>query len=189
MADYLLDPLAAAGSFISGSESEAETDAEVEVLESSTKKVLNKQQMAAVRRSNSEKGTRRQEPSVKKHTVKLVELGPRMRLRMTKVEEGVCGGKVMWHEYLSKNKQEVKEMDRTWEERRKERDERKRIQRENVERKKEERGIGRKGEREDEEGEHEDIVMDDDDGDAWDSEGLEGDGEMETNEMDKEGGG
>lgn len=187
VADYLLDPLATAGGFTSGSESEAETDAEVEVLESSIKKVLSKQQMAALRRSNSEKGTRRQEPGVEKRAVKLVELGPRMKLRMTKVEEGVCGGKVIWHEYLSKNRQEVKEMDRTWEERRKMRDERKRIQRENVERKKKERRIGKKGEDEEDE-EEEDLVMDDDNDDAWDSEGLEGNGEMETNEMDKKGG-
>lgn len=185
VADYLLDPSAAAGGFTSGSESEVETDAEVEVLDTSAKKVLSKQQMAALRRSNSENGPRRQEPGVEKRAVKLVELGPRLKLRMTKVEEGVCGGKVMWHEYLNKSKEEVKEMEKVWEGRRKQREERKRVQRENVERKKKEKGSSKKEGGEEEKG---DMVMDEEGyEDEWDSEGLEGDGEMETNEMEEAG--
>ena len=182
VADYLLDPSAAAGGFTSGSESEVETDAEVEVLEINTKKVLNKQQMAALRRGNSEKGSQRREPGVEKRAVKLVELGPRMRLRMTKVEEGVCGGKVMWHEYMNKSREEVKKMEKVWDERRRIRDERKRVQKENVERKNKARGLRKKGKDGDEE---EDAVLDygSDDDDEWDSEGLEGDGEMEANEI------
>ena len=181
VADYLLDPSAATGGFTSGSESEVETDAEVEVLETSTKKVLNKQQMATLRRGNSEKSSQTRETGVEKRAVRLVELGPRMRLRMTKVEEGVCGGKVMWHEYMNKSKEEVKEMEKVWDERRKLRDERKRIQRENVERKRKERGLG---EKEGDKGEGEDAVLDYDD-DQWDSEGLEGDGDMKANEMEE----
>ncbi len=179
VADYLLDPSAAAEGFTSGSESEVETDAEVEVLETSAKKVLSKQQMAALRRSNSENGPRRREPGVEKRAVKMVELGPRMKLRMTKVEEGICGGRVMWHEYLSKSKEEVQEMEKVWGGRRKQREERKRVQRENVERKKREKGLGKKKEGGEEESEKvEDEVTDMYD-DEWDSEGLEGDGEME----------
>ena len=169
VADYLLDPSAAAGGFTSGSESEVETDAEVEVLESNTKKVLNKQQMAASRRANPDKDPKRQGPGVEKRAVKLVELGPRMKLRMTKVEESVCGGKIMWHEYMSKTKEEVKAMEKVWESRRKVRDERKRVQKENVERKKSERGLGKK----EQDGEEEEDVMMDENGDEWDSEGLE----------------
>jgi len=185
VADYLLDPSAAAGGFTSGSESEVETDAEVEVLDTSAKKVLSKQQMAALRRSNSENGPRRQEPGVEKRAVKLVELGPRLKLRMTKVEEGVCGGKVMWHEYLNKSKEEEKEMEKVWEGRRKQREERKRVQRENVERKKKEKGSSKKEGVEEEKG---DMVMDEEGyEDEWDSEGLEGDGEMKTNEMEEAG--
>jgi len=185
VSDYLLDPSAAAGGFTSGSESEVETDAEVEVLDTSAKKVLSKQQMAALRRSNSENGPRRQEPGVEKRAVKLVELGPRLKLRMTKVEEGVCGGKVMWHEYLNKSKEEEKEMEKVWEGRRKQREERKRVQRENVERKKKEKGSSKKEGVEEEKG---DMVMDEEGyEDEWDSEGLEGDGEMKTNEMEEAG--
>lgn len=186
VADYLLDPSAAAGGFTSGSESEVETDAEVEVLNTSAKKVLSKQQMAVLRRNNSENGPLRQEPGVEKRAVKLVELGPRLKLRMTKVEEGVCGGKVMWHEYLNKSKEELKEMEKVWEERRKQREDRKRVQRDNIERKMREKGSSKKEEGEEEE---EGMVMDEEEyGDEWDSEGLEGDGEMETNEMEEEAG-
>ena len=113
VADYLLDPAAASGGFTSGSETEVDTDAEVEVLESNTRKVLNKKQMAALRSSNKDgKPNSRGVPKVEKRAVKLVELGPRMRLRMTKVEEGVCEGKVMWHESIEKTPEEVKEMEK-----------------------------------------------------------------------------
>ena len=110
VADYLLDPYA--GGFTSGSETEVDTDAEVEVLEANTRKVLNKKQMAALRKSNGEgKPHTKGQPKVEKRAVKLVELGPRMKLRMTKVEEGVCEGKVMWHETIEKTAEEVKKME------------------------------------------------------------------------------
>lgn len=114
VADYLLDPSAAgSGGFTSGSETEVDTDAEVEVLESNTRKVLNKKQMAALRNSNKDgKPHPKGVPNVEKRAVKLVELGPRMKLRMTKVEEGVCEGKVMWHESIEKTAEELKEMEK-----------------------------------------------------------------------------
>lgn len=114
VADYLLDPSAAtSGGFTSGSETEMDTDAEVEVLEPSTRKVLNKKQMAALRKVNGDgKPNSRGLPNVEKRAVKLVELGPRLKLRMTKVEEGVCEGKVMWHESIEKNAEEVEEMEK-----------------------------------------------------------------------------
>ncbi len=185
VADYLLDPSAAASGFTSGSESEVETDAEVEVLETRTRKVLDKKQMAARRATEGNNGDI-ERPGVEKRAVKLVELGPRMRLRMTKVEEGVCGGKIMWHEFVQKSEEEAKEMDRVWEERRKEREERKRVQKENVERKRKEKGKGKgrtdlkagndegkgKGETE---GEEEDDDDDEDMEDGWNSEELEED--------------
>ncbi|KAI9740896.1 MAG: hypothetical protein M1818_004501 [Claussenomyces sp. TS43310] len=163
--------------------SEVDTDAEIEVLESTTRKVLsNKGRQQARQRAAGEKGEN-STLGVEKRAVKLVELGPRLKLRMTKVEEGVCTGKVMWHEYISKTKEEVKEMDKVWEQRRTEKAERKRVQKENVERKKKSKEP-KADEDEDEDGEE----YDDMDVDEWDSEGLEGDGEMELNEeMDKKG--
>lgn len=149
--------------------SEVDTDAEVEVVETRAKKILSKRQKDRTR--DAKKGGR---SGVEKRAVKLVELGPRMKLRMTKVEEGVCNGKVMWHEYIHKTKEEVNELDKKWEKRRQEKEARKKIQKENVEKKKKAKGLGSKGEAEDDDDEM--------DVDEWDSEGLEGDGEMELNE-------
>ena len=188
VADYLLDPSAAAvtsGGFTSGSESEVETDAEVEVLGTNARKVLNKKQMAARRKSSGDR--EKQIPGqlgVERRAVKLVELGPRMKLRMTKVEEGVCGGKVMWHEFLEKSPEELKEMEIVWEARRKEKEERRRLQMDNVERKKKERGKREKGGKEAKNEDDDDIPMDEDE---WDSEGLEGDGELVVNEREEDG--
>ena len=184
VADYLLDPSAAAsGGFTSGSESEVETDAEVEVLETNARRVLSKKQMAALRRNDGNgRQQPRGQPGVEKRAVKLVELGPRMRLRMTKVEEGVCGGKVMWHEFVEKTAEEIKEMENLWEAKSREKAERKRLQKANVERKRMDRGA-----REKEGGEDKGEDDDDNDGmdeDEWDSEGLEGDGQSEVDEGD-----
>lgn len=131
VADYLLDPSAAGGGFIS--ESEFETDAEVEMQEVDARKGTSRKKLEGT--NSDRKGTRRQGSEIEKRAVKLVELGPRLKLRMTKVEEGVCGGKVMWHEFFSKTKDEENKMDHVWSERRRETEERKRVQRENVERK------------------------------------------------------
>jgi len=175
VADYLLDPSAAGGGFTSGSESEIETDAEVEVMETNARKVLSKKQVSDMRSKNVKVG----QPgatAVEKRGVKLVEIGPRMRLRMTKVEEGVCGGKVMWHEYLSKSKEEVKEMEKVWDTRRRDKEARRRIQRENVERKREEKGA-EPGAADD--GQEEEQFSDEND---WDDDRLEDDEDMATND-------
>ena len=180
VADYLLDPSAAASGFTSGSESEVESDAGVEVLETAPRKVLNKTQLSS-RRAKGEKVSAGSTPSVEKRAVRLVELGPRMKLRMTKVEEGVCGGKVMWHEYLSKTGEEVKAMDKIWEERRRQKEERKKLQRENVEKKRKEkmssRTNGKESEHANEADEDEEM---EDYGSEWDSEGFEDDDEMKV---------
>ncbi|KAI4275429.1 MAG: hypothetical protein LQ337_003228 [Flavoplaca oasis] len=133
VADYILDPSAAGGGFTSGSESEMDTDAEVEVVNVNRKKVLSKNQGEEARKSEGDgqhSGTEAQ-----KRAVKLIELGPRITLRMTKVEEEVCGGKVMWHEYLSKSEDQIQQMERVWETRKRDKAERKRVQKENVEKK------------------------------------------------------
>ena len=179
VADYILDPSGAAGGFTSGSESEVETDAEVEVLETSAKKVLSRKQREAMERTGRQP-TIANKATVERRAVKLIELGPRMKLRMTKVEEGVCSGKVMWHEFLSKSREEVERLDQVWEKRKKEKDERKRIQKENIARKRQEKGSKDPNEKGD------DRVEDDD----WDSEylsdDLEDDEGVENERMDVE---
>jgi ribosome biogenesis protein SSF1/2 len=158
--------------------SEVDTDAEVEILESTTRKVLSKkvrQQQREERAANGKTTDKGAASGVERRAVKLIELGPRLKLRMTKVEDGVCNGKIMWHEYIHKTKEELKEMDKVWEKRRQEKAARKQIQNENVERKKKAKGPAKNGENEEDE---DDYDMDDE----WDSEGLEGDGELELNE-------
>ncbi|RMJ24751.1 ribosome biogenesis, protein [Aspergillus sp. HF37] len=162
-ADYLLDPSAVG--YTSASETEADTDAEVEVAETSTKKVLNKRELQRMKSGEKEKAQKKMSntPDVEKRAVKLVELGPRLKLRLIKVEEGLGEGKVMWHEYISKSTEEVKTMEKNWDHKRKEKDQRKKQQKENVEKKKQEKtkakADGKGGEND--EDEDDDVGMDD----------------------------
>ncbi|KAJ5084430.1 Brix domain-containing protein [Penicillium alfredii] len=162
-ADYLLDPSAAG--YTSASETELDTDAEVEVAESTTRRVLNKREMQRIKAS--EKGEKKpaNTPGVEKRAVKLVELGPRLKLRLMKVEEGVCEGKIMWHDFITKSEKEIKSMDQSWNVRRKEKEQRKKQQKENIERKKQDKAKAKaRGEPvEEDDDEEEDVDMDDDD--------------------------
>lgn len=168
VADYILDP--AAGGYTSASETELDTDNEIEVMETTTQRVLGKREQQKLANNGDKKaGKTEQTSNVEKRAVKLVELGPRMRLRMVKVEEGVCEGKVMWNEYVTKTKEEEKALEEKWELRRKEKEARKKTQRDNVERKKElkkntKKNAGKAGEEGAGEGESEE---------EWDSEDLE----------------
>lgn len=149
--------------------SEIDTDAEIEVLEPTAKKI-SKQRAAPVEDDAADDAE-----GVEKRAVKLVELGPRMRLRLTKVEEGLCSGKVMWHEYVHKTKEEIRELEKRWEKRQQEKEARRKQQKENVEKKRK-----AKAERGDTAGDESDVDMDD--YDEFDSEGLAGDAEYQVNE-------
>ncbi|KAM5354519.1 hypothetical protein ACJ41O_001166 [Fusarium nematophilum] len=161
--------------------SELDTDAEVEVLDSTTRKVLSaKARQAAAAQQDAEPQV--EEENVERRAVKLVELGPRMRLRLTKVEEGLCSGKVMWHEYVHKSKEEIKELEKRWEKRRQEKEARRKEQKANVEKKKAAKGKnGKDGDDDDDEFDYMDV-------DEFDSEGLMGDAEYKVNEKMEEDG-
>ncbi|RDA94038.1 hypothetical protein CP533_5303 [Ophiocordyceps camponoti-saundersi (nom. inval.)] len=123
--------------------SEIDTDAEVEVLETAPKKVLSSKKARAAAAAGSKDEAEAEdgggggggEDRVERVGIKLVELGPRMRLRLTKVEEGLCDGKVMWHEYVQKSMGEVRELEKRWEKRRQEKEARRREQKANLEKK------------------------------------------------------
>jgi ribosome biogenesis protein SSF1/2 len=152
VADLILDPSAAAMGYTS--ESEIETDAEIEVLPTITKKV---QSSAQHRKKQSDPEPKLQPQddveqngnnspnkealpeNVEKRAVKLVEIGPRLNLRLIKVEEGLCDGKIMWHDFIQKSKAEQKQQDGEWKRKQKLKAERTRIQTENVQRKKAEK--------------------------------------------------
>jgi ribosome biogenesis protein SSF1/2 len=166
VADYMLDPSAAG--YTSASDTEADTDAEVEVAAPVRQRVLSrkeKERLAAGDESSTRAAARSAAPCVEKRAVKLVELGPRLKLRLTKVEEDVCTGKIMWHEYITKSAAEVKAMEKKWAQRNAQKAERRRIQKENVERKRKEKADRGEAPAEGEEGEGDDdeIVGEEDD--------------------------
>ncbi len=138
--------------------SEADTDAEVEVLDAAPRKVLSTKARLAAEHNGEAEQT--EEGNVERRAVKLVELGPRMRLRLTKVEDGLCGGKIMWHEYIHKSKDELKATEKRWQKRRQEKDARKQEQKANVDRKKAEKEA-RKGTKGDGEEDDDDEDMED----------------------------
>ena len=190
VADYMLDP--SDGGYTSASDTEADTDAEVEVSAPVKQRVLSrraKERLAAG--DESARRTVAQGPRVEKRAVKLIELGPRMKLRLTKVEEDVCTGRTMWHEFITKSKAEEQAMEKKWAQRNAQKAERRRIQKENIEKKKAAKAAqnGGEGGEEDEdeiEGE-EDSEMDYDeydmDDDVWhDEDGAAGEDEDEEME-------
>lgn len=183
-ADYLLDPSAAG--YTSASETEMDTDAEVEVAESTTRKILNKRDLQRMKAGDKEKAEKKinSAPEVEKRAVKLVELGPRMRLRLTKVEDGLCDGKIMWHDYITKSAAEIQKMERNWDQKKKQKEQRKKQQKDNVEKKKQEKAKAR-AEGKEVKSDDEDEEMDDED--DWLSDDLEeGEGEEQEGEVDSD---
>ncbi|KAK0645735.1 Brix domain-containing protein [Cercophora newfieldiana] len=173
--------------------SEADTDAEVEILETAPRKVMTSKARATAAAGQGEGDEEEdKDDNVERRAVKLVELGPRMRLRLTKVEEGLCAGKIMWHQYLYKTKEEKVQLEKKWEQRRKEKETRKKQQKENVEKKKAAKAGNKKsakggnGDDDDEMDvdEYSDLYSDD----GFDSEGLEGDAEEQVNARMEENG-
>lgn len=43
-----------------------------------------------------------------KSAIRLVELGPRMRLQLIKIEEGLVDGEVLYHQFIEKTEEERK---------------------------------------------------------------------------------
>jgi ribosome biogenesis protein SSF1/2 len=190
VADYMLDPSAAG--YTSASETEVETDAEIEVAASMSRKILSRKDRERVKvGDNGRKAmSRGNGPKVEKRAVKLVELGPRMKLRLTKVEEDICGGKVLWHEFIHKSKDELAKMEEVWTQRNKEKEERRKIQKENIERKRKERGEKGEegGEDEDDDEDMADLDEYDLDDDVWhdeDGEDKGANGAEDGDEMDE----
>ena len=68
--------------------------------------------------------------------LRLHELGPRMKLKLIKIEEGVCRGNVVFHRYQSLTPAELKKQMDGLKNKRELKEKRKRIQEENVAKKK-----------------------------------------------------
>ncbi|KAI1441859.1 Brix-domain-containing protein [Annulohypoxylon stygium] len=176
--------------------SEMDTDAEVEVLEDAPRRVLSAKARAA--KSESTDQDVDNDERVERRRITLTELGPRMKLRMTKVEEGLCSGKTMWHEHIHKSRQEIRELEKRWEQRKQEKEARRKEQKANVEKKQKEKAAnkaknGKSGENaEDDDDDDDDYNMDGNNSDLFDemmeedefdSEGLAGDAEEALGEQ------
>lgn len=125
ISDLLLDPYSVGGMT---SDSEVEDDAIVNVENDDHKKSLNKKKKADG--SNSEAA---QESNVRKKAIKLTELGPRINMSLMKIEEGLTGSsKTIYHSRVVKTKEQMKQLQKQNDLKRKLRDERRAKQLENV---------------------------------------------------------
>ncbi|KAF3922979.1 hypothetical protein ABW20_dc0102736 [Dactylellina cionopaga] len=179
ISEYLLDPAAAGGGFTS--ESEVDTDAEVEVA------VPNVQKAGRVKKVSEDGG------GAEKKAVKLQELGPRMRLQLVKIEEGVNDGKILWHSFVKKSREEERELEKRAKSKQKVKEARKREQEENVNKKKktkEKKSEGEEGEKEegaDDDDELEKVAGWSGDEEIWSDEEMQDDSEEgEDSEKDED---
>lgn len=124
IADYLLDPLAAGYT----SESEVEEDAMVEVDRPESHNLKRSQPETADAESQISNLTQ-------KRAIKLVEIGPRIKLGLRKIEEGVCEGKILYHSFVHKSQSEIKALEKKHAQKAKLKEERRKKQEENVRKK------------------------------------------------------
>ncbi|KOG99129.1 rRNA-binding ribosome biosynthesis protein [Saccharomyces eubayanus] len=169
------------------SESEIEDDAIVRVVDNQDVKAKQSQNSKPQKKSAETKDAKeegeeedvemeepkRQEPSQptpRKKAIKLTELGPRLTLKLVKIEEGICSGKVLHHEYVQKSSGEIRELEKRHAAKMRLKEQRKKEQEENIAKKKavkdakKERKLERRKARAAEEGDGEnkaDAVSDD----------------------------
>lgn len=74
-----------------------------------------------------------------KSAIRLTELGPRLTLQLVKIEDGICDGEVMFHEFIKKSEEEIQHIKALREKKRKLKEIRKKKQDENVKKKQEEK--------------------------------------------------
>ncbi|XP_046844252.1 suppressor of SWI4 1 homolog [Xenia sp. Carnegie-2017] len=79
-----------------------------------------------------------------KSSVKLTELGPQMSLQLMKIEDGLCTGEVLFHEFVQKTKEEVESLKKQRVAKRKLKEQRRKEQEENVKRKQKEKELNKK---------------------------------------------
>jgi ribosome biogenesis protein SSF1/2 len=46
----------------------------------------------------------KRESETQQRAIKLIEIGPRLRIELVKIEEGMCDGKVLYHRYVHKTR-------------------------------------------------------------------------------------
>jgi ribosome biogenesis protein SSF1/2 len=126
IADYLLDPYGAGGYT---SESEVEEDAMVEVKARPVKK------LAPGNGNDNAPSSVAEDSQTQKRAIKLIEIGPRLRLELRKIEEGLCTGKTLYHAHYQKTQKEVNKLERRHNDKQELKDQRRKEQEENVRKK------------------------------------------------------
>lgn len=134
VADIILDPYAQAGFT---SDSEVEDDSIVEIKEDDDSILSRKSAVTNPENSDDEIQQRETQTIKRKKAVKLVEIGPRMKLGLVKIEDGVCGGKILYHAHFKKTKSEMNKLEQRHAVRKKEKELRKKEQAANVAKKNE----------------------------------------------------
>ncbi|AJP39163.1 AQG_2a_G0024400.mRNA.1.CDS.1 [Saccharomyces cerevisiae] len=180
------------------SESEIEDDAIVRVVDNQDVKAKHSQSLKSQRTPVEKKDNKEREketeeedvemeepkpsenlqPTPRKKAIKLTELGPRLTLKLVKIEEGICSGKVLHHEFVQKSSEEIKALEKRHAAKMRLKEQRKKEQEENIAKKKavkdakKQRKLERRKARAAEggEGQGKDDAMSDDESSSSDSE-------------------
>ncbi|KAJ3321400.1 hypothetical protein HDV06_004385 [Boothiomyces sp. JEL0866] len=67
-----------------------------------------------------------------KRAIRLFEIGPRLNLKLIKIQDGLCGGEVIHHEFVTKTKEEIKQLNLKKEKEKQEKNRRRAEQERNV---------------------------------------------------------
>ncbi|AJV04311.1 Ssf2p [Saccharomyces cerevisiae YJM1401] len=138
------------------SESEIEDDAIVRVVDNQDVKAKHSQSLKSQRTSVEKKDNKEREketeeedvemeepkpsenlqPTPRKKAIKLTELGPRLTLKLVKIEEGICSGKVLHHEFVQKSSEEIKALEKRHAAKMRLKEQRRKEQEENIAKKK-----------------------------------------------------
>ncbi|CAD6612060.1 XXYS1_4_G0048460.mRNA.1.CDS.1 [Saccharomyces cerevisiae] len=76
------------------------------------------------------------QPTPRKKAIKLTELGPRLTLKLVKIEDGICSGKVLHHEFVQKSSEEIKALEKRHAAKMRLKEQRRKEQEENIAKKK-----------------------------------------------------
>ena len=142
------------------SESEIDDDAIVKIID---QKDIKTNQAPAMKKKTGDAEENEEEeieeantehiPTPRKKAVKLTEIGPRLTLKLVKIEEGICSGKVLHHEYVQKTSTEIKLLEKRHAAKMRLKEERRKEQEENIAKKnavkdaKKERKLARRAQR------------------------------------------
>ncbi|CAI4696500.1 CQS_1a_G0041480.mRNA.1.CDS.1 [Saccharomyces cerevisiae] len=138
------------------SESEIEDDAIVRVVDNQDVKATHSQtslsQKIPVKMTDNEerekgieeedvemeepKPSENSQPTPRKKAIKLTELGPRLTLKLVKIEDGICSGKVLHHEFVQKSSEEIKALEKRHAAKMRLKEQRRKEQEENIAKKK-----------------------------------------------------